>query len=82
MVHRRLRVSDVIASDALFTVVDPDGFVFPILSSAMFTAWLRTIGGRIKSDLRFSGPMVYNTFPLPWLSGDQKRAASSEKGKG
>jgi len=63
---------DVIASDALFTVVDPDGFVFPILSSAMFAAWLRTIGGRIKSDLRFSGPMVYNTFPLPWLSDDQK----------
>jgi hypothetical protein len=62
----------VIASDALFTVVDPDGFVFPILSSAMFTAWLRTIGGRIKSDLRFSGPMVYNTFPLPWLSDEQK----------
>lgn len=42
----------VIASDALFTVADPDGFLFPVLSSAMFTAWLRTIGGRIKSDLR------------------------------
>ena len=63
---------DVIASDALFTVVDPDGFLFPILSSAMFTAWLRTIGGRIKSDLRFSGPMVYNTFPLPHLTSDQR----------
>jgi hypothetical protein len=63
---------DVIASDALFTVIDPDGLVFPILSSAMFTAWLRTIGGRIKSDLRFSGPMVYNTFPLPRLSADQR----------
>lgn len=62
----------VIASDALFTVVDPDGFLFPILSSAMFTAWLRTVGGRIKSDLRFSGPMVYNTFPLPKLSSEQR----------
>jgi hypothetical protein len=62
----------VIASDALFTVVDPDGFLFPILSSAMFMAWLRTIGGRIKSDLRFSGPMVYNTFPLPQLSDQQR----------
>lgn len=63
---------EVIASDALFTVVDPDGFIFAILSSAMFTAWLRTIGGRIKSDLRFSGPMVYNTFPLPSLTPDHK----------
>jgi hypothetical protein len=70
----------VIASDALFTVVDPDGFLFPILSSAMFMAWLRTIGGRIKSDLRFSGPMVYNTFPLPQLSAQQRdRIAASGK---
>jgi hypothetical protein len=62
----------VIASDALFTVADPDGFLFPILSSAMFMAWLRTVGGRIKSDPRFSGPMVYNTFPLPQLNAQQR----------
>jgi hypothetical protein len=55
----------VIASDALFTAVDPDGFLFGVLSSAMFIAWLRCIGGTIKSDLRFSGLIVYNTFPLP-----------------
>ncbi len=56
---------DFIASDALFTAVDIDGFAFGILSSAMFGAWMRTVGGAIKSDPRFSGPMVYNTFPLP-----------------
>lgn len=63
---------EIIASDALFTVADPDGLLFPVLSSAMFMAWLRTIGGKIKSDLRFSGPMVYNTFPLPVLSPAQR----------
>jgi hypothetical protein len=63
---------DVIASNALFTVADPDGFLFAILSSAMFTAWLSTIGGRLKSDFRFSGPMVYNTFPLPLLPEAQR----------
>lgn len=71
---------EVIASDALFTVVDPDGILFPILSSAMFTAWLRTIGGRIKSDLRFSGPVVYNTFPLPNL-GPSERERIIEAGR-
>ena len=55
---------NVIASDAIFTAVDPDGFLFGILSSAMFIAWLRNVGGAIKSDLRFSNLMVYNTFPL------------------
>ncbi|GAA5036447.1 DNA methyltransferase [Actinopolymorpha pittospori] len=59
---------DVIAGDALFTVVDPDGFVFAVLSSAMFISWLRTVGGALESRLRFSGPMVYNTFPLPEVS--------------
>ncbi|MFI8833295.1 DNA methyltransferase [Streptomyces afghaniensis] len=63
---------NVIASDALFTAEDPEGFLFPILSSAMFMSWLRTIGGKIKSDLRFSGPMVYNSFPLPALNAKQR----------
>jgi hypothetical protein len=30
----------------------------------MFTAWVRTVGGRIKNDLRFSAETVYNTFPF------------------
>ena len=28
-------------------------------------AWLRHIGGRLKSDYRYSIGLVYNTFPLP-----------------
>lgn len=71
---------EVIASDALFTAIDEDGFVFGLLSSAMFMAWLRTIGGMLKSDLRFSGPIVYNTFPLVQLdaAARQKVAAAGE----
>jgi hypothetical protein len=63
---------EVIASDALFTAVDPDGFVFGVLSSAMFIAWLRTVGGTLESRLRFSGPMVFNTFPLPAPTDKQR----------
>ena len=36
-----------------------------LLSSAMHMAWLRHIGGRLKSDYRYSIGLVYNTFPLP-----------------
>ena len=28
-------------------------------------AWLRYIGGRLKSDYRYSSGLVYNTYPLP-----------------
>ena len=38
---------------------------FALLTSAMHMAWLRHIGGRLKSDYRYSIGLVYNTFPSP-----------------
>jgi len=57
--------ADVICSDANFLSPDPDGFVFAIISSTMFITWQKTVGGRIKSDLRFNKLLSWNTFPLP-----------------
>ena len=37
---------------------------FAVLTSAMHMAWLRHIGGRLKSDYRYSIGLVYNTFPM------------------
>ena len=39
--------------------------IFALLTSAMHMTWLRHIGGRLKSDYRYSIGLVYNTFPLP-----------------
>ena len=38
----------------------------------MHMAWLRHIGGRLKSDYRYSIGLVYNTFPIPpgFVSGN------------
>ena len=38
---------------------------FALLTSAMHMAWLRCVGGRLKSDYRYSIGLVYNTFPVP-----------------
>ena len=38
---------------------------FALLTSAMHMAWLRYVGGRLKSDYRYSIGLVYNTFPMP-----------------
>ena len=65
---------DIIASNALYTAVDPDGFLFGILSSKMFILWLRTVGGAMKSDLRFSVAVVYNGFPLPVPSNKVRKS--------
>ena len=71
---------EVIASDATFIADDPDGLIFSILSSSMFITWFRSVGGRIKSDLRFNKLLVYNTFPMPFLN-DRRKAAIIDAGR-
>lgn len=72
---------DVIAGDQLYTALDPDGFLFAIISSSMFITWQRAVGGHMKSDLRFSNKIVWNTLPLPAVS-DKQRAAIIAAGQG
>ena len=43
---------------------------FALLTSAMHMAWLRHVGGRLKSDYRYSIGLVYNTFPTPTEGAD------------
>lgn len=45
---------------------------FGILTSALHMSWLRYIGGRLKSDFRYSIGLVYNPFPWPDLTDDDE----------
>ncbi|AJE68858.1 DNA methyltransferase [Corynebacterium glutamicum] len=56
---------DVICGDSNCLAEDPDGLQFALISSSMFITWQRTVGGRIKSDLRFANTLTWNTFPAP-----------------
>ena len=56
-----------IASDAVFAVEDHDQLQFSLASSSMFITWQRTVGGRLKSDLRFASTLTWHTFPVPAL---------------
>lgn len=62
--------SDVIAGDANFMAVDPDGFLFAIISSSMFITWQKAMGGSLESRLRFANTIVWNNLPLPPVSED------------
>ncbi|WP_394280974.1 DNA methyltransferase [Corynebacterium sp.] len=59
---------EVIAGNKLYVADDPEGLLFGLISSSMFIAWQRAVGGRLKSDLSFSNTLVWNTFPLPELA--------------
>jgi len=64
---------DTIVSDLVFIVPNADLFEFGVLSSNVHNAWLRIIGGRLKSDYRYSRDIVYNTFPWPIPNDTQKQ---------
>ena len=55
----------VIPSEATLLLQNATLADFAMLTSAMHMAWLRYIGGRLKSDYRYSIGLVYNTFPTP-----------------
>lgn len=45
---------------------------FGVLESNVHMAWMRTVAGRLKSDYRYSKDIVYNNFPWPSPTPDQK----------
>ncbi len=65
---------ETIVSDGAFTCEDPEGFAFGVVSSSAFITWQRAVGGRLKSDLRVSNTLTWNTFPLPGSNAEQREA--------
>lgn len=57
--------SEQIASDAVQTIKDATLVTFGVLMSRVHNLWLDTVGGKLKSDYRYSKDIVYNTFPWP-----------------
>ena len=46
---------------------------FGVLQSQFHNAWMRTVAGRLKSDYRYSGGIVYNNFVWPEPTEAQRR---------
>jgi hypothetical protein len=62
-----------IAGTDIFTAPNATPFHFGILSSTMHMAWVRIVSGRMKSDYRYSAGLVYNNFPWPTPSPEQRQ---------
>jgi hypothetical protein len=57
----------VIPSNLVRIIENASPALFGLITSRMHMAWLRYIGGRLKSDYRYSIGIVYNPFPWPVL---------------
>lgn len=63
--------NDTIVSNLALAIFDAKPFVLGIVSSRMHMTWMRAVAGRLKSDYRYSGAIVYNNFPIPSLTKSQ-----------
>jgi len=63
---------DILCSNLVKIIPNATLHHFGILTSNVHMAWMRAICGRLKSDYRYSKDIVYNNFPWPELSEDQK----------
>ncbi len=64
--------ADVIANNLVYCMSDATAWHFGILNSGMHTAWVRIVAGRMKSDYRYSASLVYNNFPWPSPTPEQR----------
>ena len=64
-------------TNALFYVDNADIYLFGILTSSAHMAWTKIICGRLKSDYRYSNSIVYNNFPFPDSTLEQKAKIES-----
>jgi hypothetical protein len=63
--------SDIINSDANFSLPNATLYHFGILMSAMHNAFMRIVAGRLESRYRYSNTLVYNNFPFPFAAQRQ-----------
>ncbi len=63
---------EIIVTDAILLIPNATLYHFGILESNVHMAWMRAVCGRLKSDYRYSKDVVYNNFPWPNPTDEQK----------
>lgn len=68
--------NETIVTNAMYMIDDADLAVFGMITSVMNMLWMKTIGGKLKTDYRYTS-LCYNSFPFPKIS-DAKRLEIEE----
>jgi hypothetical protein len=61
-----------IAGNSATIIYNAQPWLFGVIHSKMHMVWVRAVGGRLKTDYRYSAKLCYNTFPFPDISVKQK----------
>ena len=63
---------EVLCSNKLRLIPGATLYHFGVLTSSMHMTWTNAVCGRLKSDYQYSNKVVYNTFPWPMPTEEQK----------
>ena len=63
---------DYICGDSNFMIPDISRYHFGVLTSNVHNAWMRTVCGRLEMRYRYSKDIVYNNFPWPTPTDEQR----------
>ena len=63
---------DVICSDSNILIPEITLYHFGVLESNVHMAWMRVVCGRLEMWYRYSNTIVYNNFPWPTPTDEQK----------
>ena len=65
--------SNVISTNQVNIIPNGTIYDFGIITSKIHNDWMRLVAGRLKSDYRYTSTVVYNTFPFPDATDEQKQ---------
>ncbi|WP_333888575.1 class I SAM-dependent DNA methyltransferase [Sphingobacterium siyangense] len=65
--------NEFIVSDSAQAIYDPKVYIFSILESYVHNVWIKIVCGKLKSDVRYSSGLGYNTFPFPKISKEKEK---------
>ena len=63
---------DVVASNLVLIIPNASLYHFGVLESNVHMAWMRAVCGRLEMRYRYSNDVVYNNFPWPNPTDEQK----------
>ena len=64
--------STTIVSGSALIIPDADMYIFGVMESNVHNSWMRLVAGRMKSDYQYSKNVVYNNFPWPNPTNEQR----------
>ena len=63
---------EVVVANTVHALFDAPLWNFSLLSSRLHMVWVATVGGKLKTDIRYSNIICWNTFPIPKLTTKNK----------